>query len=400
MRTINRFSEKMSKPTSVLLTANTFLLSAILAGCGGGIGGSDEAGNNSSPLKSSSDVSSSLVASSVVSSMAASTSSAVNMSYSSSSSESFATICDFPTVFSWESSPPLITPHAANHASVKDPTIVYYNGLYHVFATVFDTSRADANNPFGLWGAVYLNFSDFSQANDAPQIPLVNKGPGDSVAPHVFYFRPHNKWYLIAQWGAKYSTNTDISNPDTWTAPKSLLANGLGHALDYWVICDDAYCHLFFSADDGNLYRSKTTIDNFPNFSGYEIIMQDKMENLFEGASVYKVEGKNQYLLLVEAMEPRYFRSWTATSLDGPWTPLADTMAEPFAGPANVTFPEGKWNNGISQGELIRSGYDEKMEINLCDLQYFYQGFDPAAVAPMTDYTLIPYRLGLLKAKW
>jgi len=124
------------------------------------------------------------------------------------------------------------------------------------------------------------------------------------------------------------------------------------------------------------------------------------MENLFEGSSVYKVKGKNQYLLLVEAMEPRYFRSWTSTSLDGPWAPLADKMAAPFAGPANVTYPGGKWNNGISQGELIRSGYDETMEIDPCNLQYFYQGFDPAAVPPMTDYTLIPYRLGLLKPKW
>lgn len=315
------------------------------------------------------------------------------MSSSSSSSESFATTCDFPTNFAWTSTQPVIGPKSVNHVSVKDPTIVYYNDLYHVFATVFDTSR-DA------WSAVYLNFNDFSQADSAPQISLANKGPGDMVAPQVFYFRPHNKWYLIGQWGAKYSTNTDISNPDTWTSPKSLLANALPNGLDYWIICDEAYCHLFFSGDDGNLYRSKTGIDNFPNFSGYEIVMSDEVHKLFEAPNVYKVEGKDMYLLLNEAMDPRYFRSWTATSLDGPWVPLADQQSAPFAGPVNVSYQGKTWNNGISHGELIRSGYDEKLEINLCNIQFLYQGFDPEDVAPNTDYTRLPYRLGLLKAKW
>jgi hypothetical protein len=259
---------------------------------------------------------------------------------------------------------------------------------------VFDTSTNG-------WSAVYLNFSDFSEADSAPQVSMGNKPSGDSVAPQVFYFSPHNMWYLISQWGAKYSTNTDISNPDTWTAPQSLLSNSAKtDGLDYWVICDEAYCHLFFSGDDGNLYRSKTTIDNFPSFSGYEIVMSDEVEKLFEAANVYKVEGKDMYLLLNEAMDPRYFRSWTATSLDGPWVPLADQQSAPFAGPVNVSYEGKTWNNGISHGELIRSGYDEKLEINPCNMQFLYQGFDPEDVAPNTDYTRLPYRLGLLKAKW
>jgi len=360
----------------------TFGAATLLVGCGGS-GGSPSSSNAPvlvNPAPSSQSSSSSLAISSSVAS-------------SSVSSASPATACDFPAKFSWESSEPLVTPKAVNHVSIKDPTIVHYNNLYHVFATVFDTSR-------NAWSAVYLNFSDFSQADSAPQVPLANKPAGDAVAPQVFYFRPHNKWYLISQWGAKYSTNTDISNPDTWTAPKPLLANGPPVGLDYWVICDEVYCHLFFSGDDGKLYRSKTTVDNFPNFSGYDIVMSDEVAKLFEAPNVYKVEGKNQYLLLVEAMDPRYFRSWTATSLDGPWIPLADQQSAPFAGPANVIYPGKKWNNGISHGELIRSGYDEKLEINPCNMQFLYQGFDPSVVAPNTDYTLLPYRLGLLKAKW
>lgn len=41
---------------------------------------------------------------------------------------------------------------------------------------------------------------------------------------------------------------------------------------------------------------------------------------LFEGSNVYKIQGRNEYLLLVEAIGEgrRMFRSWTASSLAGP----------------------------------------------------------------------------------
>lgn len=298
--------------------------------------------------------------------------------------------CDLPSTFSWVSTQALIAPKSPNFVSIKDPTIVRYNDLYHVFATVYDTSRK-------AWSAVYMNFGDFSQASSAVQVPLANKPMGDTVAPQVFYFRPHNKWYLISQWGAKYSTNTDIANPDGWSAPKSLLSGGPGNGIDYWVICDSANCHLFFSGDDGKLYHSKTAIGNFPNFSGYEVVMSDPVVgNLFEASNVYKVEGTNKYLLLVEAYGPRYFRSWTSTSLDGPWTALADKQSAPFAGAANVSFDGAKWTNDISHGEMIRAGYDETLTINACNMQFLYQGVDPSSKA---DYEQLPYRLGVIRAR-
>ncbi|HEY8974939.1 MAG TPA: non-reducing end alpha-L-arabinofuranosidase family hydrolase, partial [Burkholderiaceae bacterium] len=172
---------------------------------------------------------------------------------------------------------------------------------------------------------------------------------------------------------------------------------GPPNAIDYWVICDSANCHLFFSADDGKLYRSKTSIDNFPNFSGYETVMSDPMPGrLFEASNVYKVQGSGKYLLLVEAYGPRYFRSWTAASLDGPWTPLADQQSAPFAGQANVSFDGAAWTRDISHGEMIRAGYDETLAIDACNMQYLYQGVDPTSTAA---YDHLPYRLGLLRQR-
>jgi hypothetical protein len=274
--------------------------------------------------------------------------------------------------------------------SIKDPTIVFYEGKYHVFATVFDAAPTG-----GGWKSVYLNFTDFSQADAAPQNYMATWATGNTVAPQVFYFRPHNKWYLIFQWGARYSTNDDIDNPSGWTAPRRLLDREPTNALDFWVICDDANCHLFFSADDGRLYRSKTTLANFPSFIGYEIVMSDPQPGrLFEASNVYKIEGMNKYLLMVEAYAPRYFRSWTSSSLDGPWAPLADTQSNPFAGRANVTFEGADWSDDVSHGEMIRVGHDETMTLNACRMQFLYQGLNPNS--GVTDYGLLPYRLGLL----
>lgn len=303
-----------------------------------------------------------------------------------------AVTCDLPASFRWTSSQPLISPQppaGREFASIKDPSIVFFEGKYHVFATVYETTAGGAG-----WKSVYLSFTDFAQADAAPQAYMPSLATGATVAPQVFFFAPQNRWYLIYQWGARYSTNDDINNPNGWSAPRSLLAGEPANALDFWVICDDANCHLFFSRDDGVLYKSKTAIENFPNFSGYEVVMQEPSAGLlFEASNVYQVEGTNQYLLLVEAYGPRYFRSWTSESLDGPWAPLAATQQNPFAGAANVTFDGDAWTNDISHGEMIRSGYDQKLTINACKLQYLYQGTAPNFQG---DYNAIPYRLGLI----
>ncbi|MDX2524360.1 non-reducing end alpha-L-arabinofuranosidase family hydrolase [Streptomyces europaeiscabiei] len=308
-----------------------------------------------------------------------------------------------PSRFSWSSSGTLISPKSdATHniAGIKDPTVVQYNGKYHVFAS---TASASGYN------LVYLNFSDWSQAGSATHHYLDRSaiGRGYRAAPQVFYNAPQRLWYLVYQTGnASYSTNPDISNPNGWSAPRNFYSSmpdiirqniGNGHWVDMWVICDSANCYLFSSDDNGHLYRSQTTVGQFPNgFTNTVIAAQDSKYAMFEASNVYKVQGSNQYLLLVEAIGSdgrRYFRSWTTSNLAGSWTQLAASESNPFAKSNNVTFPSGSWTRDISHGEMIRAGYDQTMTIPACRLQYLYQGMNPNAGG---DYNTLPWRLGLL----
>ncbi|WP_406483432.1 non-reducing end alpha-L-arabinofuranosidase family hydrolase [Streptomyces sp. NBC_01615] len=310
-----------------------------------------------------------------------------------------------PSTFRWSSSGVLAGPKPdAQHpdaAAIKDFSIVRYNNQWLTFATTASPSG---------WGLVQFNFDDWSQAASAPQTYLDTSpmGPGYRAAPQVFYFAPQNLWYMVYQTGPPtYSTSTNPADPHSWSAPRTLISQeppivtqnkGNGTWIDFWVICDTTNCHLFFSDDNGHIYRAQTSLSNFPNgFGNTQIVLSDTKNNLFEATNVYKVAGSDQYLLLQEAISNtsgrRYFRSFASSSLTGNWTPLAATENEPFASRNNVTFPGGAWTQDISHGEMVRAGNDQNLTINPCRLQYVYQGMDPGAGG---DYIRLPWRMGLL----
>ncbi len=306
------------------------------------------------------------------------------------------------TPLKWKSTGVLIKPisdETHKIVSVKDPTVVRYNGLWHVYATAYSTSAR-------TWSMVYLNFKDWA---DAPKAKLtyidVNPGlRGYHCAPHLFYFTPHKKWYLIFQsQQPQYCTTDDISRPETWTAPKNFFdkmpASTPRLPIDYHVICDDTHAYLFFTGDNGRFYRSRTRIEDFPEGMGdIEVAIEENRNDLFEGSMTYKIKGTDTYLTIIEALSPaRYYRAWISKDLNGEWTPVpgADSWESPFAGINNVTFEDGvePWTRDISHGELLRDGYDETPTVDLNNLRFLYQGRDPASGG---NYSLLPYRLGLL----
>jgi len=306
-----------------------------------------------------------------------------------------------PGPFAWSSTAPLISaiPDATHPIlAVKDPSVVFFNNLWHVYAT---TSTGTA------WSMMYINFPTWQQASSAvPYYMDSNPGfIGYHAAPEVFFFRPQNKWYLIFQSPQpQYSITDDLSQPATWTVPENFFPSQpatVANWIDFWVICDAANCFLFFSGDDGSFYRSQTAIQDFPtNFSTPVLIMKSANPfDLFEASNTYYMQGLNQYLTLNECIDQlgrRYFRAFVANQLAGDWTPIstASSAAEPFAGINNVTFDTGvtPWTVDISHGEMLRAGYDETLTIDPSKLQYLYQGTS----AHPSNYAQIPWQLGLL----
>lgn len=314
---------------------------------------------------------------------------------------------DLPAVlssgeFRWQTSPPLVSP--ANRPddpcySMKDPTVVFFGGRWHLFCTIRSQKRTHQIE--------YLSFADWKDANAAPR-HLLSITNGYFCAPQVFWFTPHQKWYLVYQaldttrkpaLQPAFSTSDDLARPGTWTPPAFFYATnppGITGWIDFWIICDDAKAHLFFTSNNGLMWRAETVLADFPRgWSVPKVVLRD---DIFEASHTYRLRGHEQYLTLVEAENGgrRYYKAYLADRLDGVWRPLAATRGKPFASVANVSAGGASWAESISHGELLRSGHDEMLEADPARLRFLFQGANDAQMRGK-KYGEIPWRLGLLE---
>jgi hypothetical protein len=309
-----------------------------------------------------------------------------------------------PSSFTWRSSGVLISPHSDSQdiIAVKDPDVVQYRGRWYVAASTVNSSG---------YSMEFLSFSRWSQAASAVPVYADQTaiGTGYKTSPRIFYFAPRRLWYLIYQTGNNigYSTNPNIADPYGWSAtqyfysgePSIISENiGSGYWVDAWTICDRANCYLFSMDDNGHLYRSQTSLADFPDDMTQPVIAASNSDPVafFEADRVYKVAGTGEYLLLVEAIGStghRYLTAYTSKVIDGTWTPLANTQANPFIAESNVTFRGTPWTEDFSSAELIRVNYDQTPTISPCDLRLVYQGYNPADSGD--SYNALPWRIGI-----
>jgi len=303
--------------------------------------------------------------------------------------------------FRWTVGPPLVSPAVRAedpcHA-IKDPSIVQYNGRWHLFCTIRSQKRTHQIE--------YLSFTDWKDADKAGR-HVLKISDGYFCAPEVFYFTPQKKWYLICQVNdpsrkpalqPAFSATADIAEPDSWTRPALLYARQPANVtawIDFWVICDATRAHLFFTSNDGRMWRAETALADFPGgWTEPSVVLRG---DVFEASHTYRLKGLNRFLTVIEAQDGgrRYYKAYLAERLDGEWQPLAATKEKPFAGPVNVRDTGPHWTDSFSHGELLRDGYDQNLEVNPANLRFLFQGVTDEAKQGKA-YGDIPWRLGIL----
>lgn len=312
-------------------------------------------------------------------------------------------------VFSWKVNEPFLQidaerlPESKSHPwiAVKDPSIVRYENKWHLFCTLRKNKTGD--------GRIRIGYLAFESWNDAQKSDwsVLDLTMGYHGAPQIFWFEPHRKWYLVYQaedksrnlkYGPCYSTNARIDDPAGWTKPEPLyvVPQGTRAGLDFWVICDETNAYLFFTTLNGQMWRAQTSLKSFPDkeWSKPELALR---ADIFEASHTYKIKGKSLYFTIVEAqgMGRRYFKGYTADRLNGEWKPLAATQQNPLVSTINVVNQSKSWATSYSHGEFIRSGHDQKLEMDEQNIRLLFQGANDRQYRS-PSYGQIPWRLGIL----
>lgn len=316
--------------------------------------------------------------------------------------------------------------HFFDNIAVKDPSIVYFQNKYHLFYT---TKKKDDTGKIHT-GCGYTSAQNIKDLNQSKRYNIDSITGCNIIAPQIFYFKPHKLWYLVGHTNLVendlsilkpvYLTNKNIENVYGWTEAKEMKTGKSDDDfwIDFWVICNDRFAYMFYSNQEGSVYRISCPLKDFPEgffHSSPEValhenhLLEEKAWKMFEAVHIYYVKAEKKYLALLEGAykhpvrnndvdaRNRFIFGMTADSLNGDWKRIVRNK-NVFLAEARNLFIEDRKNikySLISHPELIRAGYDQKLEIEDYNLRMLFQTFDSSNTPDSYNYNELPWELVL-----
>lgn len=298
-----------------------------------------------------------------------------------------------PVGKTWRLDGPLFLPGppgSFDEVAVKDPSIVFAQGNWHLFYTARGRDQYST-------GYACASTLEALQASPRYRLDALGGRGQYACAPQVFYFEPQGRWYLIfqtrdANYQPAFSTTTTITEPESWTAPAPLLKKDTpAKWIDFWVICDESRAYLFYTQAHNAVMVRTTSLEAFPRDWGPA---REVFTGVHEGVHIYKVKGRDEYHMVYELNHGgiRSFGLATAEALAGPWQKVTDRYAtgDQLAFTADVEH----WTDMVSHGELLRAGFDQRLEYDPNRCQWLIQGLrESDANVP---YESLPWSLGMM----
>ncbi len=296
---------------------------------------------------------------------------------------------------SWCVTVPVLLPGPAgsfDEVSVKDPSVVHFEGKWHVFYTARGR---------GEYATGYVSASTWEALRDAPHHELKQiRGRAEryACAPQVFFFAPQGLWYLVyqtrdANYQPVYSTTKTIEEPESWSSPEVLVAKSeRAKWIDFWVICDETTAYLFYTRSHRDVCVRTTRLDAFPDgwSKGTPVF-----GGIHEAVHIYKVKGRPEYHMIYELNQKgvRSFGLARATKLAGLWERVTDD----YATGQQLVWKDDctRWTEMVSHGEMIRSGYDQRLEYDADEPTMLIQGLLKDATD--VSYPSLPWKLGVIR---
>lgn len=294
----------------------------------------------------------------------------------------------------WALSDPILLPGLPgtfDEVAVKDPSMLYFEGKWHVFYT----ARSNEEYTTG-----YVSAEELTDLQSAPrnELGMIRGNTRYGCAPQILFFEPQQQWYLIfqnrdANYQPAYSTTTSLSKPGSWKSPTPLIRKDHNAKwIDFWVICDKTRAYLFYTqAHDSVIVRS-TRLENFPMGWGEP---KTVLKEVHEAVHVYKAKDLDEYHLIYElnTANVRSFGLAVAPALSGPWKKVSNRYAS--GDQLQHIGKVANWTDMVSHGEAIRTGFNQEMEYDPENCRWLIQGI--RVEEAQGDYSALPWKLGVIE---